>query len=311
MPIEILQTQPLLASCEQGLKDAYIVHKLHEAADPKALVAEIGPRVRGVATMGKVDAELIAALPNLEIISSFGVGYDGVDIGAAKARNIRVTNTPNVLNDAVAEITIGMMIGLARRIPQGDRFVREGKWQAGGQLGLFSELTGRTVGILGLGRIGKEIAVRLQAMKMRVVYFGRHRQEREPYIFYDKLEDMARDSDWLVIIAPGGNATKGIVSRKVLEALGPDGYLVNVARGTLIDEPAMVEMLASGRLGGAALDVFEDEPKVPEQLLALDNVVLSPHQGSATHETRKLMGQLVIDNLAAHFAGEPLLSAVA
>src|SRR5690606_2212794 len=163
-----------------------------------------------------------------------GVGYDNIDIQAAKARNIRVTNTPDVLNDAVAELTIGLMISLARRIPQSDQFVRQGKWLSG-NFGLFSELTGKTVGILGLGRIGKEIAVRAQAMKMRVVYHGRSKQSHVPYTYYDNLEDMARDADWLVIIAPGGKGTEKIVSRKVLEALGPKGAIVNVARGTLID----------------------------------------------------------------------------
>jgi lactate dehydrogenase-like 2-hydroxyacid dehydrogenase len=248
-------------------------------------------------------------LPRLEIIANFGVGYDSIDTAAARARNIRVSNTPNVLNDAMAELTIGLMVALARSIPQGDRFVREGRWPRGG-FGLKRELNGKTLGILGLGRIGKEIAVRAQAMKMRVVYHGRRRQADEPYVYYSDLLDMARDVDWLVVIAPGGADTKGIVSREVLEALGPEGFLVNMARGSLVDEPALVEMLASGALGGAALDVFEDEPNVPAALFGLDNVVLSPHQGSATNQTRNKMGDLVVANLDAHFAGEPLPSAV-
>jgi lactate dehydrogenase-like 2-hydroxyacid dehydrogenase len=308
MPIDILQTGKLHTSCEAALAERYAVHKLHEQPDPDAWLAENGARIRAHAGSG-VQADLMEKLPNLEIIAGFGVGYDNIDTKTAKARNIRVTNTPNVLNDAVAELTIGLMIALARRIPHGDQFVRQGKWPAG-NMGLFSELTGKTVGILGLGRIGKEIATRAQAMKMRVVYTGRKRQPSEPHIFYDSLTDMARDSDWLVIIAPGGKSTDGIVSRDVLEALGPKGMLVNVARGTLIDEPAMLELLQSGGLGGAALDVFVDEPKVPEAFLTLDNVVLSPHQGSATHQTRDAMGALLVANLEAHFAGEPLISAV-
>jgi lactate dehydrogenase-like 2-hydroxyacid dehydrogenase len=308
MTIEILQTHPLLASCEAALAARYTVHKLHEQADKGAWLAENGARIRAHAGSG-VQADLMDALPNLEIIASFGVGYDNIDTATAKARNIRVTNTPDVLNDAVAELTIGLMVALARRIPQADQFVRQGKWPSG-NFGLFSELTGKTVGILGLGRIGKEIAVRAQAMKMRVVYYGRHQQPSVPYIYYDKLEDMARDSDWLVVIAPGGKGTEGIVSRKVLEALGPKGRIVNVARGTLIDEKAMVELLVHGGLGGAALDVFEKEPQVPAELLTLDNVVLSPHQGSATHQTRDAMGALLVANLERHFAGEPLISAV-
>lgn len=308
MPVEILQTHKLLASCEEALAAKFTVHKLHEAGDRDALLAELRDRVRGIAG-GNVKPELMDKLPKLEIIANFGVGYDTIDTAAARQRNIRVTNTPNVLNDAVAELTIGMMIALARRIPQADQFVRQGKWSAG-TFPLLTELNGKTVGILGLGRIGKEIAVRAQAMRMRVVYHGRKRQHDEPFIFYDKLEDMARDSDWLVIIAPGGKGTDKIVSRKVLEALGPEGFLVNVARGTLIDETAMVEMLKAKTLGGAALDVFEKEPQVPAELLTLDNVVLSPHQGSATHQTRNKMGALVVANLDAHFAGDPLISPV-
>jgi len=308
MPIDILQTHKLLATCEQALAERYTVHKLHEAADKDALIADLAPRLRGIAG-GQVDAGHMDRLPKLEIIANFGVGYDTIDTKAARARNIRVTNTPNVLNDAMAEITIGLMIALARRIPQADQFVRQGRWPAG-NFPLQSELNGKTIGILGLGRIGKEVAARAQAMRMRVVYHGRNRQPYEPYVYYSSLVDMARDSDWLVAIAPGGRETERIVSREVLEALGPEGCFVNMGRGTLVDEAAMVEMLQSGKLGGAALDVFENEPRVPEALFGLDNVVLSPHQGSATHQTRNKMGALVVANLEAHFAGEPLLSAV-
>jgi lactate dehydrogenase-like 2-hydroxyacid dehydrogenase len=308
MPIDILQTTKLLDSCERALTAKYTVHKLHEAADKNALLAAVRDRVRGIAG-GSVTAELMDRLPGLEIISNFGVGYDSIDTQAAKARNIRVTNTPNVLNDAVAELTIGLMIALSRRIPQAHQYVRDGNWPKG-SFPLLSELNGKTLGILGLGRIGKEIAIRAQAMKMRVVYHGRHEQADEPFVYYSNLTEMARDADWLVIIAPGGKDTQKMVSRAVLEALGPDGYLVNMARGSLVDQGAMVEMLASKALGGAALDVFEDEPHVPPALFGLDNVVLSPHQGSATRQTRDKMGALVVANLDAWFAGEPLISPV-
>ncbi len=308
MSIEILQTHKLLLSCEQALAECYTVHKLHEAADPDALLAEIAPRIRAIAG-GNVGPALMDRLPKLEIIANFGVGYDSIDTAAARQRNIRVTNTPDVLNDAMAELTIGLMVSLARRIPQADQFVRSGKWTAG-NFPLLTELNGKTVGILGLGRIGKEIALRCQAMKMRVVYHGRNRQADEPYIYYSSLVDMARDVDWLVIIAPGGASTQGIVSREVLEALGPEGFLVNMARGSLVDEPALIELLTNRGIAGAALDVFADEPRAPEALFGLDNVVLSPHQGSATHQTRNRMGALVVRNLEAHFAGTPLLSAV-
>lgn len=308
MPVEILQTHKLLASCEEALAARYTVHKLHEAPDKEALLADIRDRVRGIAG-GNVGPELMDKLPKLEIVANFGVGYDSIDTKAAKQRNVRVTNTPNVLNDAMAEITIGLMISLARRLPQSDQHVRQGKWPKG-NFPLQVELNGKTLGILGLGRIGKDVALRAQAMKMRVVYHGRHRQPDEPYVYYDKLADMARDSDWLVLIAPGGKSTDKIVNREVLTALGPEGYLVNMGRGTLVDEPVLVEMLQNGGIAGAALDVFEKEPQVPEVLFGLDNVVLSPHQGSATHQTRNKMGALVVANLDAHFAGEPLPSAV-
>lgn len=308
MSIEILQTHKLLDTCEAALAARFTVHKLHEAADPDALLAQLRERVCGIAG-GNVGPELMDKLPAVGIISNFGVGYDSIDTKAARERNIRVTNTPNVLNDAMAEITIGLMVALARNIPQTDRFVRDGKWLKG-SFGLQRELNGKTLGILGLGRIGKEIAVRALAMKMRVVYHGRRKQSDEPYEFYDNLVDMARDVDWLVLIAPGGKSTDKIVNRQVLEALGPDGLLVNMGRGTLVDEPVLVEMLQQRQIAGAALDVFEDEPNVPEALFALDNVVLSPHQGSATHQTRNKMGALVVANLEAHFAGEPLLTPV-
>jgi lactate dehydrogenase-like 2-hydroxyacid dehydrogenase len=274
MAEEILQTHKLLDRCEKALAERYTVHKLHEAADKEALIREIAPRVRAIAG-GNVDAALMDKLPKLEIIANFGVGYDSIDTKAAQQRGIHVTNTPNVLNDAMAEITIGLMISLARKLPQSDRYVREGKWMQG-NYPLQVELNGKTLGILGLGRIGKEVALRAQAMKMRVVYHGRNRQPDEPYVYYDNLTEMARDVDWLVLIAPGGKATDKIVNRQVLEALGPEGFLVNVGRGTLVDEPVLVEMLQQNKIAGAALDVFEKEPSVPEALFALDNVVLSP-----------------------------------
>ena len=301
-------TQKLLESCEAALDARYKTLRLYQQDDPDAVLAERGTDVRAIAG-GNVDAGLMAKLPNLKMISNFGVGYDSIDIGEAKKRGISVTNTPDVLNDAMAELTIGLMVSLARRIPEADQYVRQGAWKTA-DFPLQSELTGKTVGIAGLGRIGREIASRCQAMKMRVIYFGRTKQLGTPYIHYDDLVDMARDADWLVVMTPGGEATNNLVSRKVLEALGPSGYLVSMARGSVVEQSALIDLLQKGKIAGAALDVFENEPQVPEELLALDNVVLSPHQGSATRQTRFAMGALVVANLEAFFAGEPLLTPV-
>lgn len=310
MKPEVLVLKGMRPAVMAALEAAYTVHRLWERPE---MLAEVGPGVRGIATNGGhgLPAEVLAACPALEVVASYGVGYDAIDTEACRARNVRVTNTPDVLNDAVAEITIGLMIALCRRIPQYERYLKAGRWVAEGEAPLTGELTGRTLGILGLGRIGKEIARRAQAMKMQVVYHGRTRQPDEPYPYYADLVAMARDVDWLVVIAPGSPETRHIIDAEVMAALGPEGSLVNVARGSLVDEAALIACLSDGRLGGAALDVFADEPRVPEALMALENVVLSPHMGSATEKTRAAMGDLVVRNLAAHFAGRPLLTPVA
>lgn len=308
MSVDLLQTQPLLASCEAALAERYRVHRLFEAADPAALLDRVGAQVRAVAG-GPVTADLIARLPALEVIAHFGVGVDSVDVEAARARDIRVTNTPGVLNDAVAELGVGLILALARRLPQADRFVREGGWLRGG-FPLTGQVAGTTLGIVGLGRIGREIASRAEALKMRVRYHGRHPRPEVAYPYHADVEDLARQADWLLVITPGGDATRGLISRRVLEALGPQGCLVNLGRGSSVDEAALIDLLTTGRLGGAALDVFADEPRVPEALRRLDNVVLSPHQGSATEATRQAMGRLVVANLDAWFAGQPLPSEV-
>mgnify|MGYP006079406327 CR=1 FL=1 len=305
---DLLMTQPMAEPCVKKLEETFIVHRLFDTNDKEGLISEFGSRVRAIAG-GRVSASLIQKLPKLEIIAVQGVGYESVDTAMAKSRNIRVTNTPNVLNDAVAEMTIGLMIALARHIPQADKFVRAGHW-ANGNFSLRSELNGKTLGIFGLGRIGREIANRAQAMKMRVVYCGRNAKQNEALEYYKSIVDMAHAVDWLVLIAPGGQETNNIVSREVMAALGPDGMLVNMSRGSLVDQDAMVEMLKSGELGGAALDVYNNEPNVSEAVIALENVVLSPHQGSKTKQTRISMGDLVVANLRAHFSGESLISPV-
>jgi lactate dehydrogenase-like 2-hydroxyacid dehydrogenase len=313
MKKEVLVIAPMMEIVLPQMHEMFKTHVLWEADDPDALIAEVGPRVEAIATDGVVGckADLMDRCPNAKIIGSCSVGYDAIDIAGAKERGVAVTNTPDVLNDAVAEMTQALMLGLARKIPQTDAYIRDGRWVREGNYAYTAELTGKTVGILGLGRIGKEIAMRCQAMRMRVVYHGRSEQAHQPYPYYADLTEMARDVDWLVVIAPGTPETKAIVSRKVMAALGPEGALVNVARGSLVDQDAMVEMLSTGALGGAALDVFAAEPEVPEALFGLENVLLSPHQGSATWKTRGQMGELVLQNIQAHFDGKPLLTPVA
>lgn len=302
-------TKPLARSCMAELERLFDVRTIVDAADPDAVLAEGARSIRAIAG-GKVSAAMMEKLPQLEIIANEGVGVDTTDVAAAKARGIVVTNTPGVLNVAVAELAVGLMLALARTLPEADRFVRDGKWQHG-MFPLRSQLHGKTLGIVGLGRIGKEIARRMESFGMTVVYFGRSEQVDQPYRYFADLVEMAKASDWLVVIAPGGKATDGLVSRAVIDALGPRGRLVNVARGSLVDQPALVEALTAGRLGGAALDVFEKEPEVPAALLAMDTVVVTPHMGSRTEEAREAMGRLVIDNLVAHFEGRSLPARVA
>ena len=311
MKPDVLIVGPMYQPTLDALDREFRTHKLWLAPDRKVLLASCAGRVRGIATTGFVgaDAALIDALPKLEIISSFGVGYDTVDVVAARKRGVIVTNTPGVLNDAVADLAIGLMIAAARRIPQGDRFVREGKWIKQG-LPLARHVTGKRLGIVGLGRIGQAIAKRAAGFDLKISYHSRHRVRESPFAYYERLVDLARNSDFLVAILPGGKETWHLVDEEVMRALGPTGILVNVARGSVVDEKALVKCLQEGALGGAALDVFEEEPKVPEALFTMDNVVLQPHVGSATHETRTAMGQLTIDNLVAHFAGKPVLTPV-
>ena len=310
MTTDVLIPNKMLESADAALAEAFTVHRLYEAADPDAMLAEIASKVGAIASSGGAKRSLIEALPNLKLVAHFGVGYDPVDVECCKEHDIRVTNTPDVLNDAVAEMTLGLMLALERRIPHGDRHVRDGSWE-NGNYPLTGELTGKTAGIMGLGRIGKEIARRLQVMKMNVVYNGRTEQKHEPYPYYADLKEMAAASDWLVIVVPGTPQTNKAVNMDVLKALGPNGALLNIGRGSVVDESAMISCLSDGSLGGAALDVFEDEPRVPEALRNLDNVVLQPHQGSATHKTRWGMGDLVVRNIKAHFAGDPLITPVA
>jgi lactate dehydrogenase-like 2-hydroxyacid dehydrogenase len=257
-----------------------------------------------------VTRHLIEALPNLEIIAVYGVGYEYVDIEAARARGIAVTNTPGVLAPEGADTALALMLAVARRICEADMYVRVGKW-LNGPMPFGVSLHGKTAGILGLGGIGQAIAQRCRAFEMDVAYTGPREKPDQPYKYYADLTAMARDSDFLVIACPGGEATRGIVNYKVLEALGPRGFVINVARGSVIERDDLMAALSNKAIAGAGLDVFWDEPHVPEPLISMDNVVLLPHIGSATMETRTRMARLLLENLLAYFAGEPLKTPVA
>jgi hydroxypyruvate reductase len=287
----------------EPLQAAFTVHA-HPDSAPLA-------RIRAVCGGGesKVPAALVAQLPALEIVSIMGVGYDGVDVAACKARGVVVAHTPDVLNDDVADLALALALNIARRIPQSDRHVREGKWPQG-PMPLATKMSGARMGIVGMGRIGQAIAERALAFGMTIAYTARSAKPALPYAFHATPRELAAASDFLVVITPGGAATKKMIDASVLEALGPKGFLINVARGSVVDEAALIDALQRGVIAGAALDVFEDEPNVPEALRALDNVVLTPHIGSATQATRQAMADRALANLQAHFAGKPLPSAV-
>jgi lactate dehydrogenase-like 2-hydroxyacid dehydrogenase len=300
---DILMPSPMLPSVIATLTERFVLHRLWERPDPEARLAEIGPRVRGMAVStlaGRIDDGWFARLPALEIVANFGVGYDNVDAAAAAARGIVVTNTPGVLDEEVADLTLGLLLATVRRLPQADRYLRDGRWPTGA-FPLSPTLRGRRVGILGLGAIGKAVARRLEAFGVTIAYHGRSQQADVTYACFDSPVALAAASDLLVILVPGGPATRHLVDAEVLRALGPDGILVNVARGSVVDQPALIAALRDGVIAAAGLDVFEDEPHVPDALRDLDNAVLLPHVGSATLPTRTAMGQLVADNLLTWF----------
>jgi hydroxypyruvate reductase len=306
--LTVAKLSPLFADQLQG---AYEVHdRLHET-DPAAF-AKVAPLIRGIAGSGesKVPSALIDQLPALEVVSIMGVGYDGVDVPAALERKIPVTHTPNVLNDEVADLAIGLMLSIARRIPQADQYVRDGRWGREGAMPLTRKVSGARLGIVGLGRIGQAIAKRAEAFSMSIAYTGRKAQPGVAYAYYPTAAALAAQVDFLVVITPGGAGTRHLINAEVLQALGAKGYLINVARGSVVDEAALVDALQKGVIAGAGLDVFEKEPHPSEALWTLDNVVLTPHIASATWQTRQAMADLAAGNLNAHFSGQPLLSPV-
>jgi lactate dehydrogenase-like 2-hydroxyacid dehydrogenase len=310
---EVLELIDVHPGTTGRLDEAYALHRLWQARDPKRFLAEVGPGVRAAVTNGIVGikGDVIEALPALEIIGVFGVGVDAVDLATARARGVRVTNTPDVLTEGVAELGMTLLLAVARRVPSNDRYVRAGRWPKEGDPALSNSLAGRRLGIVGLGRIGRQVAQLAEAFGMVICYGGPRPKDDVAWRYYPDLVEMARDVDCLMLTCKGGAETARLIGREVIEALGPEGWLINIARGSVVDEAALVDALVGGRLGAAGLDVFAREPHVPEALLGLDNVVLQPHQGSASEETRSAMGRLVLENLEAHFAGRPLLTPVA
>ena len=309
--IEVLATVPFELNAIAALESAWRLHRLWEAADKDSFLSDIGSRIRGLATGFSVGApaSLIDRLPKVEIIANFGVGYEKVDVAHARRKGIPVTNTPDVLTDDVADLAIALWLMTSRRLGAAERYLRAGKWPAG-PFPLAASTESRKVGVLGMGRIGQAIAARARLSNAEIRYCQPRSKAGVDFPHIADPTALAAWADVLFVATPGGEATRGLVDERVIAALGAKGILINIARGSVVDEPALVAALMDGRLGGAGLDVFADEPRVPQALFGLDNVVLLPHVGSATVETRRAMGQLVVDNLAAHFAGRPLLTPV-
>jgi lactate dehydrogenase-like 2-hydroxyacid dehydrogenase len=293
------------------LQEEFTCHKLFEAPDRNSFLKEHGPKVRALATFGPmpVDGKLMDALPKLEIIANFGVGVDAINLDDAKKRRIIVTNTPDVLNECVADTAIALVLATLRKLPQSEAYLRAGSWATKGPYPLTTSLGGKTLGILGLGRIGEAIAKRAIAMGMKIRYHNRRKKD-VAYPYDPDPVALAKNSDVLVVVTPGGPETQNLVGAKVLDALGPKKYVVNIARGSVIDEPVLLRYLQENRIAGAGLDVFADEPRVPPEFFKLDNAVLFPHVGSATVETRKAMGDLQIENLRLHFSGKAVATRV-
>ena len=305
----LLHTGPMMELIEQGVAPAFEVHRLHQAPDREALLGRIAPDVRAICTGShtgvRTDAALMARFPNLKIIGNFGVGYDTIDIPVAANRGVVITNTPDVLTEEVADTTLGLLLATLREFYDAEKWLRDGRWPGEGDYRLTASLRDRSVGIAGFGRIGKAIARRIEAFGIPVSYFGRNPQAGVANRYYNDLVAMARDIDTLILVIPGGPATANVVDARVLEALGPRGILINMARGSVVDEAALIAALKARTILRAGLDVFVGEPNINPEFMQLDNVTLLPHVGSASNHTRGAMGQLVVDNLLAFAAGKP------
>jgi hydroxypyruvate reductase len=311
MKQEIVMTSKVLPRTQEILEKEFHVHKLYEAADKAAMLKEVAPRVRAIASLGGAGADgaLMDSLPKLELISHFGVGVDSIDLAAAKKRKVTVTNTPDVLNDCVADTAMSLVLNAMREFPQSEVHLRSGFWSARGAYPLTTSLGGKTLGILGMGRIGEAIAKRALAFGMKIRYHNRNKKN-VPYPYDPTPVVLARNSNCIMVATPGGADTAKLVNAEVLDALGPKGYLVNISRGSVVDEPVLLKYLQEKKIAGAGLDVFDKEPNMNAGFFAVRNAVLYPHVGSATAETRFAMGMLQVDNLRAFFAGKPLLTPV-
>jgi hydroxypyruvate reductase len=312
MKEELLMMGKMMPHIMETLATNYQVHRYWEAPDKAALLSSIAPRVRAVATNGGLGlrGELMAALPKLELVAVYGVGLDAVDLLQAKERGISVTTTPDVLTEDVADMALALMLAVSRQIVQYDAYVRSGDWSNKGEPPLTRKVSGKQVGILGMGRVGRALATRLSALSMKIAYLDIHRDIALTHEPIDTLITLAAMSDYLVVTAAGGAHTHKIVNAEVFAAMKPESYLINVSRGSIVDEEALVEALQQSKIAGAGLDVFYSEPNPNPALFAMPNVVLQPHMASGTLESRYAMGDLVIRNLEAHFAGKPLLTPI-
>lgn len=308
---KVLIADPIHEPTQQILEETYDCFRLYEAKDKAALLAQLADELTVFATHSGygIKPDEIRALPKLGLVANVGVGIDTIDVADCTQHDVKVCNTPDVLTEDVADMALALLLATVRQIPRGDRYVRDGEWLKA-NMWFTDTLQQRQVGVVGLGRIGRAIARRCEAFNTTIAYTGPNRKSDVPYEYHADIVTLAHWADVLIAACPGGPATAGLVSAEALTALGPKGVFVNIARGSVVDQDALVSLLQSGQLGSAGLDVFADEPKVPDALLNMDNVVLQPHQGSATVPTRMAMGQLVIDNIAAWFAGQPLVTAV-
>ncbi|MDR1535256.1 MAG: 2-hydroxyacid dehydrogenase [Planctomycetota bacterium] len=307
MKHDLLLIGPLHAPTLKYLEENYNTYRYDQAGDKDAFLAAMAPRITAIATQGdyRVGEDILGGLPRAKLLASFGAGYDGIDTEAAARRGVAVTNTPDILSDCVADTVFALILAVVRRVVIYDRYVREGRWESG-PAPLTGKVWGEKLGILGLGRIGLEIAERAKGFRMDIAYHNRRPRPDVPYTYYASPVELARNVAILVVMTPGGDDTREIVNRGVIDALGPNGYLINASRGSTVDEAYLIEALRDKRLAGAGLDAYLDSPRVPKELIALDNAVLLPHVGSATKHTRDAMGRVLIENIAAFFANKPL-----